>query len=881
MSVFQKQVTQWLRDNQYTIVQHNEVVSGQTIQYTVPIHAMTSRRDADQILKKLMYIGIAFVLFFGVSLSFSFMRSFTWVTVGLVLCSILGGVYIYFKKEQDVQRHVWVEIKEGKIRVNQAQVQKLYAVYSGLQNENRKKNSTLWSPRYLLLFSSTGFSSNALKWAQEYNIDCWEWNPEAARFVRGQEPFDLDASSRPSTVAFAPTELLQLLKLKKTLYSLAILSVCVLTTFFFFYILSASKERHTKETQGSFQVRSQPTPDEPVDLQSHQLWKRAVQAEHAQQFTKSAMLYGQLQQTSFPLFPKWRMLAYESSSLSRSHQRNKAYLQLQSAERAYIRWKKRLRRQGGKLLYYMRLESHKSIGDAHWYYAKTSTRQTQMRHLGEVWIEWPLNPHAGQAQEQWWVAYSNPQLRKQESWRWLYKAGRSYALDTYRNYRRAERILAFLTRKANRRWRRKAYFLSIQIAARRGQWSKVKKLASRFQRIFRKGYERRVRDKALQLYAKAQLYQRGMSAFKTALRSISSQRTKVHMRAHYDAIQSLLQYGRYTQAESLTQWLIQHGNSWFRKHALWYQGVLHYVQNRYAQAYTTWSTMHAQSHRTPWKMRLLYWMGYAAWKAQNTQESTAAWSTLCTDYPLSQWGMRACKRIQVKLRVSNKEQDSWPPQKHVYKRWKHLQSGDFSRCLELRRILYLQARPSPELSQRTAQCYARHKKWGLSFQILKNHRMHALWTGKWSKTTMRLMFPRPRQVWPSVQKIAQEYKLDPLLVMAIMRRESDFKPHETFAARIGLMGLDPLWTSKRPFAKEDNLRIGLHRIAQLSQRYTTELGIAAYRGYEKEVRLVYRKNRKAPREMLPELLPYKSWEYIRGHRSSILWYYQIYKWLYR
>ncbi len=93
-----------------------------------------------------------------------------------------------------------------------------------------------------------------------------------------------------------------------------------------------------------------------------------------------------------------------------------------------------------------------------------------------------------------------------------------------------------------------------------------------------------------------------------------------------------------------------------------------------------------------------------------------------------------------------------------------------------------------------------------------------------------------------IKKISRQYRIDPALIKAIIKVESDFDPWATSAkGAVGLMQLMPETIRdlglKNPFDPYENILGGTRHLSRLLSKYNfnTELALAAYNAGEKVV----------------------------------------------
>ena len=159
--------------------------------------------------------------------------------------------------------------------------------------------------------------------------------------------------------------------------------------------------------------------------------------------------------------------------------------------------------------------------------------------------------------------------------------------------------------------------------------------------------------------------------------------------------------------------------------------------------------------------------------------------------------------------------------------------------------------------------------------------------GPASAQTWRLAYPRP--FWAAVTREAERGRVDPLLLVALMREESRFDPGAVSTANaVGLMQLlpstargvlgrpVPAGALKQPAL---NIRTGTAYLAGLLRRYegSVPLAVAAYNAGPGGVRR-HAALARADVDRFVEELPYAE---TRAYVQRVLQSYGIYRWLYR
>lgn len=97
--------------------------------------------------------------------------------------------------------------------------------------------------------------------------------------------------------------------------------------------------------------------------------------------------------------------------------------------------------------------------------------------------------------------------------------------------------------------------------------------------------------------------------------------------------------------------------------------------------------------------------------------------------------------------------------------------------------------------------------------------------------------PKMKSIYLNVDKYSKEYGVDPKLVLAIIKTESNFNPNvKSSAGAMGLMQLMPFncetFNVKNPFDIEENIRGGIAHFKEYLDRYNgnVEMALMAYNG---------------------------------------------------
>jgi hypothetical protein len=834
MSELEKQVMRWLADYQYQIISVNQSISG-IDPYVIPIHAKAPNGE-----------------------------------------------------------HIWIEVKDNKRSINKRDVQALHSRFVQIEKEYHD-GARAWCFQQVFVVSRKGFSDNAVAWANQFGIHCLELSPDGqvvpSRGGQGsyasRAPSDSFSQSPPQASsgrfsAFS-SAYLSLLERRNLLLYLALGMVFTfLVVFLLTTKLSKPNPAINKHSSHERNIRKHSSIGERKsvkrqDLVSHRLWKEASLAVKQNNFSRAAKLYKQMQSVSFPLVPTWHLQANEAWALAQVRQFLRGNELLQKAENSYKQWKRSLWRNGGKLTYYMRLTSHKVFARAHWHLAKSGSMTARLRHLGAVWLLYVYSPLSGKAEPLWWRKVRTASVSLRPSHSFLYKAARRYASHPYRQYNKAEALLSMISLRS-RFWRRRVEMKRMDIAFARKRWAQVLQLSSRFLYRYNRRSDKRLRHRAMRLNAIASYHRFGRKSFELALARIPSYAMKERLKAYYAVAVEQLETGKDLQSIQSFSFLAARSKGWEKLAALWFLGLLNYKQKNNAKAIDYWSRARLYTSSSAWKIRLSYWLSKAA--LNNGLRSLAKTHTnyLCQKYPMNYYSLLFCPSKGMISTFPRKDSIRWAPSVFLRNRLNSLSSTE--RCRELDRQIWQEPKPGAGLVLEAARCFSRTGQWKKSYHLFAGYRIASLWKGELSKETAKAFFPRPGHIWPLLQKVSKKKDVPLLLAASIMLRESNFTSERSYAARVGLMGVDSTWSHITPLEPRRNIAIGLERIRNLIRRFGLLVGVSAYRGIEADV---YKSKIAHPglaEELLLETGPNKAWLYARGPRNGVHWYYLMYKKLY-
>jgi soluble lytic murein transglycosylase len=146
----------------------------------------------------------------------------------------------------------------------------------------------------------------------------------------------------------------------------------------------------------------------------------------------------------------------------------------------------------------------------------------------------------------------------------------------------------------------------------------------------------------------------------------------------------------------------------------------------------------------------------------------------------------------------------------------------------------------------------------------------------------------PLAYWDSVETICQKYRIDPFLILSVMREESMFNPNaKSIAGAVGLMQLIPktaLWldsnlqlgikNTSQIFEIKNNISLGTYYLSILMKEFgSNAYVIAAYNAGEERVRKWSQKgNYKSIDEFIEDIPYYETRNYVKKVMTSYFGY---------
>jgi tetratricopeptide (TPR) repeat protein len=260
-----------------------------------------------------------------------------------------------------------------------------------------------------------------------------------------------------------------------------------------------------------------------------------------------------------------------------------------------------------------------------------------------------------------------------------------------------------------------------------------------------------------------------------------------------------------------------------------------YFEDKFKDSTKAFEQLLTDYPRSSYRSRALYWMAQAVAHTPETEKAKKLFADLQRESPLTYYGLLASRETGIPLEsaldatlpLANDKETSLLPQEIFH--LKRAENFIAENALELATFEFRDFRPRDSLSSPflvylamltyKARCYS------LLFSIL-SELLHRDSGGILSAYGMHLIFPV--EYFDLISKNTDEFKLDPLLVMSLIKQESSFdKGAGSSAGAMGLMQLMPstaLDTDPKVILAEllepnENIRVGVKYLNKLVTRY--------------------------------------------------------------
>lgn len=334
-----------------------------------------------------------------------------------------------------------------------------------------------------------------------------------------------------------------------------------------------------------------------------------------------------------------------------------------------------------------------------------------------------------------------------------------------------------------------------------------------------------------------------------------------------------------------------------REEASWRLAWFRYLQGDYNRAYDAFKRIASDKGTDRYKNAALYWQGRTAEKLGRPEEAIQLYLQIVNSQEETYY-LAPAARALVKMGaiIEERKAPNPAPLAELSRSTDQGLSFRLTRVQELAEISLHQlaiaeldeirnlASGDPALMLVLVREYTRNQAYNRSV-VLANQLNHP------SNEINRYRYPLA--YWETVRKQAEERKLDPYLVLALMRQESTFDPRALSPASAhGLMQLLPSTAartaaqmglqspqSERLFDPDLNITLGIYHLRVLLRRYSNNLvkAIAAYNAGENAVDRWLRQIPAEDEEEFIERIPYSETRlYVKLVLRNYLSYKRIY-----
>lgn len=323
-------------------------------------------------------------------------------------------------------------------------------------------------------------------------------------------------------------------------------------------------------------------------------------------------------------------------------------------------------------------------------------------------------------------------------------------------------------------------------------------------------------------------------------------------------------------------------------------GFQQYLAGKYEEAFSTWKALLTEYPRTSIKLRTKFWMGRAAQKSNHTAEAETLYREIIKELPFSYYALLASwlggidlsRMMDAELPSAITETPLLTPSDVV-----HIKRAEMliaSAVPELAALELQDVRPSLNMpNEFVVYLVALNHLAGnhsAAFQMLGELATRNF-KGLFSVYGQKLYFPTTRL--PLIRSVADESKVDPLLMISIVKQESAFNSEAMSGANAyGLMQLiaptardmDPKVEVGELFQPLTNLKLGGKYIRQLLGRYKGNV-VAALAAYNAGPGNSDRWMREAAANMAPEefieTIGFRETrEYVQNIARNYYWYHK-------
>ncbi|MCR4341096.1 MAG: transglycosylase SLT domain-containing protein [Gemmatimonadaceae bacterium] len=326
--------------------------------------------------------------------------------------------------------------------------------------------------------------------------------------------------------------------------------------------------------------------------------------------------------------------------------------------------------------------------------------------------------------------------------------------------------------------------------------------------------------------------------------------------------------------------------------AVFRAALISYIGRDFKTAASEFDALANQYPRSSDATAARYWSGRAHHALGDTARARAGWRTLMADQPSSYYTILAASRLGVPLSLGDAARDTIPKVQELEDGLRRIALlGDLGMEVEQRHEyarLFSDAAKSPERMIATAHAFSgtpqASRAVALGWRVINDH----------GRSPLRYRLVHPILELERIAAEANENGLDPALVAALIKQESNFNPRATspVGAR-GMMQIMPSlgtrmarsrgiqsWHSDMLYDPAISIDFGTQHLAELLRDYPhLEHGLAAYNAGATPVARWRTKAGAADPEVFTERIPFvETRDYVRAVVRNRAFYRALYPW---
>ncbi len=326
--------------------------------------------------------------------------------------------------------------------------------------------------------------------------------------------------------------------------------------------------------------------------------------------------------------------------------------------------------------------------------------------------------------------------------------------------------------------------------------------------------------------------------------------------------------------------------------AVFRAAMISFIQGDFETAASEFEALAHQYPRSSDATAARYWAGRAHHALGDTARSRAGWRSLMADEPSSYYTVRAAERLGVPLPLGDAARDTIPKVQELEDGLRRIALlGDLGMDVEQRHEygkLFSDAAKSPDRMVATAHAFSgtpqASRAVALGWRVINEH----------GRSPLRYRLVHPILELERIAAEAGENGLDPALVAALIKQESNFNPRATspVGARGMMQIMPPLGTRMARARGIQNWHIdslwnpaisidfGTQHLAELLKSYPhLEHGLAAYNAGATPVARWRLKAGASDPEVFTERIPFvETRDYVRAIVRNRAFYRALYPW---